>query len=54
MVFEELLKLKKDPEQDKITAQGFAERQKKREVTYTENAKQQTPTEKFYSRSYRL
>lgn len=54
MIFEKLVNLKKDPEKDKRTAEGFTARNKKREETYTKNAKEQAPTEKFYSRSYHL
>lgn len=54
MNVEKLLKLERDPEKDKKTAEGFTQRQKLREEEYERIAREQAPDEEFYNRAYYL
>ncbi|ESP91887.1 hypothetical protein N483_10870 [Pseudoalteromonas luteoviolacea NCIMB 1944] len=54
MTFEKLAKLAECAEADRKVAQGFSSRQNERDKAYSEKARSQTPTDKFFSRSYNL
>jgi hypothetical protein len=54
MNFEKLVSLVKSTDLDKKASDGFKTRLKKRETIYTARAKSQSPTDKFFSRSYNL
>ena len=54
MTFEKLAKLAGSKEADKEIARGFNSRQNKRDKAYSEKARNQTPTDKFFSRGYNL
>ncbi|CAM3668419.1 hypothetical protein [Pseudoalteromonas maricaloris] len=54
MTFEKLAKLAGCKEADKRVALGFNNRQSERDKAYSEKARNQAPTDKFFSRSYNL
>ncbi|MCG7569825.1 hypothetical protein MHM89_07775 [Pseudoalteromonas sp. CNC9-20] len=54
MTFEKLAKLAGCKEADKRVALGFNNRQNERDKAYSEKARNQAPTDKFFSRSYNL
>lgn len=54
MTFEKLAKLTGCKETDKRVAVGFNSRQNERDKAYSVKARNQAPTDKFFSRSYNL
>tara|TARA_Y100000994_G_scaffold249543_1_gene261921 strand:- start:13259 stop:13429 length:171 start_codon:yes stop_codon:yes gene_type:complete len=52
--FEKLAKMNKRKEVDRQVAESFVVRQANREADYQKRAKQHSPNEQFYARSYNL